>query len=125
LLFWAAIGKTLRESIFSQKKVEKPVNVSTQEGMKELVEDFFGKNFRDITSRRTIEWGELAKAVSCSDATHGPKRSERGMTMPSVLYVADRGTQSFQVASERGGGADDRPGGLPGAERGAVVGGLG
>jgi len=62
LLFWAAIGKTLRESIFSQKKVEKPVNVSTQEGMKELVEDFFGKNYRDITSRETIEWGELAKA---------------------------------------------------------------
>ncbi len=47
---------------FPQKKVQKPVNVSTQEGMKELVEDFFGKNFHDITSRETIEWGELAKA---------------------------------------------------------------
>jgi len=47
---------------FPQKKVEKPVNVGTPEGMKELVEDFFGKNYRDITSRETIEWGELAKA---------------------------------------------------------------
>ena len=47
---------------FPQQKVEKPVNVGTEEGMKELVEDFFGKNFRDITSRETIEWGELAKA---------------------------------------------------------------
>ena len=47
---------------FPQKKVVKPVNVSTQEGMKELVEDFFSKNFRDITSRETIEWGEVTKA---------------------------------------------------------------
>ncbi|MGD0899732.1 MAG: M56 family metallopeptidase [Thermoguttaceae bacterium] len=47
---------------FPQKKVEKPVNVSTQQGMKELVEDFFSKNFRDITSRESIEWGEVAKA---------------------------------------------------------------
>jgi len=47
---------------FPKKKVEKPVNVGTEEGIKELVEDFFGKNFRDITARETIEWGELAKA---------------------------------------------------------------
>jgi hypothetical protein len=47
---------------FPRKKVEKPVNAGTAEGMKELVEDFFGKNFRDITSRETIEWGDLAKA---------------------------------------------------------------
>ncbi|MHB1036986.1 MAG: M56 family metallopeptidase [Pirellulales bacterium] len=36
---------------FPQKEVETPVNVGTQGGMKELVEDFFSKNFRDITSR--------------------------------------------------------------------------
>jgi beta-lactamase regulating signal transducer with metallopeptidase domain len=47
---------------FPQKKVEKPVNVGTQEGMKELVEDFFSKNFRDITSRENIQWGEVTKA---------------------------------------------------------------
>ena len=46
---------------FPQKKVEKPVNVSTQEGMKELVEDFFSKNYRDITSRESVEWGEISK----------------------------------------------------------------
>ena len=34
---------------------------STQAGMKELVEDFFSKNFLDITSRETIEWGEVVK----------------------------------------------------------------
>lgn len=56
------IISTENEAGFPQKRVEKPVNVSTQEGMKELVEDFFRKNFRDITSRETIEWGELAKA---------------------------------------------------------------
>ena len=32
---------------FPRKKVKKPVNVNTQEGMKELVEDFFSTNFRD------------------------------------------------------------------------------
>ncbi len=53
-----------RENVvgFPQKKVEKPVNAGTQEGMKELVEKFFGENYRDITSRETIEWGNLAKA---------------------------------------------------------------
>lgn len=46
---------------FPRKKVAKPVNISTQEGMKELVEDFFSKNFRDVTSRESIEWGEVAE----------------------------------------------------------------
>ncbi len=46
---------------FPKKKVEKPVDVGTQKGMKELVEDFFSKNFVDITSRETIEWGEVVK----------------------------------------------------------------
>jgi hypothetical protein len=49
---------------FPQKKVVKPADVSTQAGMKDLVEDFFSKNFRDITSRETIEWGEVAKQSS-------------------------------------------------------------
>jgi beta-lactamase regulating signal transducer with metallopeptidase domain len=48
---------------FPQKKVEKPVNVGNQEGMKELVEDFFSKNFHDITSRESMEWGEITKAA--------------------------------------------------------------
>ena len=38
------------------------MDVNTQAGMKELVEDFFSKNFRDITSRKTIEWGKVVKA---------------------------------------------------------------
>jgi beta-lactamase regulating signal transducer with metallopeptidase domain len=55
-----------RENVegFPQKKVETPVNVNTQEGMRELVEDFFSKNFRDITSRETIEWGDVTKSKS-------------------------------------------------------------
>jgi beta-lactamase regulating signal transducer with metallopeptidase domain len=47
---------------FPQKKVVKPADISTQAGMKELVEDFFSKNFRDITSREEIEWGDVEKA---------------------------------------------------------------
>jgi hypothetical protein len=46
---------------FPQKKVEEPINVGTQVAMKELVEDFFTKNFRDITTRESIEWGEVTK----------------------------------------------------------------
>ena len=49
---------------FPQKKVEKPVNVDTQEGMKELVEGFFSQNYRDITSRETIEWGDPVKEAN-------------------------------------------------------------
>ena len=49
---------------FPQKKVVKPADVSTQEGMKALVEDFFSKNFRDVTSRKTIEWGEPTKEAN-------------------------------------------------------------
>ncbi len=48
---------------FPQKKVAKPADVNTQAGMKDLVEDFFSKNFRDLTSRETIEWGEVTKAA--------------------------------------------------------------
>jgi hypothetical protein len=49
---------------YPKKKIVKPVNVITQEGMKELVEDFFTKNFHDITSRVTLEWGEVSKAAN-------------------------------------------------------------
>jgi beta-lactamase regulating signal transducer with metallopeptidase domain len=54
-----------RENVegFPQKKVIKPADVSTQQGMKELVEDFFSKNFRDVTSRDNPEWGEVTKAA--------------------------------------------------------------
>ena len=47
---------------FPKKKAEKPVDTSTKKGMIELVEDFFRNNFRDITSRETIEWGDVVKA---------------------------------------------------------------
>lgn len=47
---------------FPQKKVQKPIDVTTKEGMKERVEDFFSKNFHDVTSRETIEWGDVIKA---------------------------------------------------------------
>jgi hypothetical protein len=44
------------------RKKERPVrNVSTQDGMIGLVENFFRKNFRDITRRETIEWGRATK----------------------------------------------------------------
>jgi beta-lactamase regulating signal transducer with metallopeptidase domain len=34
-------------------------DTSTKEGMKRLVEDFFSRNYKDITRRKTLEWGEV------------------------------------------------------------------
>jgi len=42
-------------------KKENPPDVNSKEGMMALVEDFFSKNYRDITSRETLEWGEVQK----------------------------------------------------------------
>ena len=35
-----------------------PADTGTQEGLKKLVEKFFSENFRDVTSRKTMEWGQ-------------------------------------------------------------------
>jgi hypothetical protein len=61
---FAEDGECLRyENVtgFPQKKLQKKVDVSTREGMIDLVEDFFSKNFRDVTARKTLKWGELSK----------------------------------------------------------------
>ncbi len=42
---------------FPEDAPKKVIDTSTDQGMKELVEDFFTKNYRDITSRETVEWG--------------------------------------------------------------------
>jgi len=81
---------------FPKKKVGKPVNVGTQEGMKELVEDFFGKNFRDITARETIEWGELAKADNGNSSIRykyrAKIRSKDAKIMNQVFTFDPKGT---------------------------------
>jgi hypothetical protein len=46
---------------FPKKKEVVAADVTTQKGMMTLVEDFFSKNFRDITARETIEWGQVGK----------------------------------------------------------------
>lgn len=43
---------------------DKPVRVvdtKTKVGLQALVEDFFKDNFRDVTRRETLEWGDLEK----------------------------------------------------------------
>jgi hypothetical protein len=42
------------------KPVAKP-DVSTVDGVKALVEKFFSRNYRDITARKAIKWGDLEK----------------------------------------------------------------
>ncbi len=49
---------------FPKPKTEKKPDVSTKEGMQELVEDFFHHNWRDITAHKTIEWGEPTKEAN-------------------------------------------------------------
>ena len=44
------------------KKEEKKIpDITTKQGMMNLVEDFFSNNYRDITARETIEWGDVEK----------------------------------------------------------------
>ena len=40
----------------------KDVHANPKERMIRLVEKFFGNNYRDITSRETLEWGEVVPA---------------------------------------------------------------
>jgi len=53
---------------FPKPKQVKPVDTTTQAGMKELVEDFFGKNFRDVTQREALAWGPVTKAANGNGA---------------------------------------------------------
>jgi hypothetical protein len=46
---------------YPKKKASKAADVSTRKGMIELVEAFFADNFRDVTARKTIEWGPVGK----------------------------------------------------------------
>lgn len=43
---------------YPKDKVAVKIDTSTDEGLKALVEKFFSQNYRDITARKTIEWGE-------------------------------------------------------------------
>jgi beta-lactamase regulating signal transducer with metallopeptidase domain len=43
------------------KKEPKKVDLETKEGLMALVEDFFANNFRDVTARETLEWGDIEK----------------------------------------------------------------
>jgi beta-lactamase regulating signal transducer with metallopeptidase domain len=43
---------------YPQKYAPEPADTGTQEGLKKLVEKFFSENFVDVTSRKTMEWGQ-------------------------------------------------------------------
>jgi beta-lactamase regulating signal transducer with metallopeptidase domain len=43
---------------FPQEVNPEPIDTTTKEGLIKLVEKFFTQNFRDITARQTVEWGE-------------------------------------------------------------------
>jgi hypothetical protein len=50
------------ETGFPKKKESKSADTSTKQGLMQLVDDFFHDNFRDITSREALDWGEPVKA---------------------------------------------------------------
>jgi hypothetical protein len=57
-------GKFLRFKDAEGYPKDKPariVDATSKNGVSSLIEDFFQDNFRDITSRETLEWGELEK----------------------------------------------------------------
>ncbi|MDR0520998.1 MAG: DUF3887 domain-containing protein [Planctomycetaceae bacterium] len=56
------------------KQIEKP-DVSTEKGVKQLVEKFFSQNYRDITARKTLKWGK-------------PEKHENGNVSITYLYEA-------------------------------------
>jgi len=70
---------------FPIRRVDQPVNVNTQEGMKSLVEDFFNKNFRHITARESLEWGEVAKAANGNSSIRYKCRGRIWDKEPTVM----------------------------------------
>lgn len=72
---------------YPKKKVVKPADTSTKEGMIELVEDFFKKNFVDITSRKTLEWGE-------------PTKDAKGNTSIRYKYAAQIWDKELKVMNQ-------------------------
>jgi hypothetical protein len=57
-------GKCLRYQDaegYPKSKQEKLVDTTSKKGVTALVEDFFQNNFRDITARESMEWGDLEK----------------------------------------------------------------
>jgi hypothetical protein len=46
---------------FPQRRTDEAVDVGTEEEIRKLVEVFFNHNYQDVTSRKTIEWGDVTK----------------------------------------------------------------
>jgi hypothetical protein len=69
---------------FPQKKRARPVDVTTREGLMELVENFFANNYRDITARKMLEWGD-------------PIKDKQGNTSIRCKYEAMMGNKEKRV----------------------------
>jgi hypothetical protein len=53
--------------------------------MKALVEDFFTKNFRDITSRESIQWGEVTRTEDGNSSIRYKYRAEIWNTDTKIM----------------------------------------
>jgi len=90
---------------YPRKKVEKPVNVSTEEGMKELVGDFFSKNFRDVTSRESVEWGKVTKTENGNSSIRYKYRAkiwDKDTKMMNQIFTFDPKGKSVSVKNVEG-----------------------
>jgi beta-lactamase regulating signal transducer with metallopeptidase domain len=57
----------------------------TKQGMMALVEDFFNHNFRDITSRETIEWGDVVKTSGGNSSIRYKYRCSYWYAEPKIV----------------------------------------
>ncbi len=90
---------------YPKKKVEKPADVTTQSGMKELVEDFFSKNFRDVTSRETIEWGKVTKDSAGNSSIRYKYRAtiwDKDVTIMNQVFTFDPKGKFVSVKEVKG-----------------------
>lgn len=71
---------------YPKDKEQKLTNPTTTDGMKELVEDFFGNNFRDVTARENAQWGDVTRtddgnysiSYKCTATINGKDKKEVG-----------------------------------------------
>jgi hypothetical protein len=90
---------------FPQKKAAKTVDAGTEAGLKSLGEDFFDSNFRDITSRDNLKWGDVTKAQNGNVSIRYKYRvqiSNRDVKIMNQTFTFDRDGKFVSVENVSG-----------------------
>lgn len=70
---------------YPQKKVEKPIDLTTQAGLQALVEKAFRQGLRDISRRHTLEWGEPTPASNGQVSIRYKYRARQWDKVPTIM----------------------------------------